>query len=142
MENTTEQPEVQIILSPKKAEEIFHNALCNECGMFASGSVAIDYSQEDYIRAKENILAQGISPCIEDVLLQILKDGGTLTTEDQECEEGEDSEYNVSITLADVHARVGNTPIEHLTNVLTDNDGAETADVVLQTVFFQEVIFG
>jgi hypothetical protein len=67
-----------------------------------------------------------------------LKDGKKLTMIDHECE----GEYTRSITIKDVHKRVSQTPIRHLMNMINEEDDAETADVVIQSVFFKDVIFG
>jgi hypothetical protein len=47
-----------------------------------------------------------------------------------------------SICLADVHERVQQTPHRHLMNMVEENDDADTADAILQTVFFSDIIFG
>ncbi|MCP3699425.1 MAG: hypothetical protein GY920_12840 [Aliivibrio sp.] len=70
--------------------------------------------------------------------MQILRDGGELKLVDDEY----DGEYNKSITLKDIHDKVQQTPIEHLMDAINENDDACTADVILQTVFYGEVIFG
>jgi hypothetical protein len=72
----------------------------------------------------------------EDVLMQILKDGGRLNLYDMESEED-----NI-ITLSDVHERVANTPIEHLMDMVAERDDATTSDVIIQQVFLNDVIFG
>ena len=124
-----------ITLTPQEAEEYFYNALCNGLGYVTSGyDLMLSYKKEDRIQAKEKLTA---SACYEDVLMQILRDGGTLTLTD---DEDEDNSY--SITLKDVHERVAKTPIKHLTNMITENDDAETADVILQTVFLEDIIYG
>jgi AAA+ superfamily predicted ATPase len=75
--------------------------------------------------------------CYEDVYMEILKMGGTLKLVDHEngCETKE-------ISIKDVHERVAKTPIEHLTDAIEENSDAITADVILQTVFYEDVIFG
>jgi imidazole glycerol phosphate synthase subunit HisF len=45
-------------------------------------------------------------------------------------------------TINDVYKRVQNTPLDHLLNMINEEDDAETADVILQTVFYNEVVFG
>ena len=70
--------------------------------------------------------------------MQILRDGGELSFIDDEC----DGEYNKSIRLEDVHRMVQETPIEHLMDAINGDDDACTADVILQTVFYGEIIFG
>ena len=57
---------------------------------------------------------------------------------DHEC----DGEYTRSISIKDVHERVSKTPIRHLMDMINEDGDAVTSDVVLQTVFFEDVIFG
>jgi hypothetical protein len=78
------------------------------------------------------------SPCFEDVLLQILKDGKPLKIVDHGC----DGEYNRTITLKDVHEKVQTTDAKWLLQMEHEEDDAVTADCILQTVFFGEIVFG
>lgn len=133
---------MKISLTPQEAESHFHNALCNGLGYISSYGLELEYNDADYKAAKQNILknktAEDISVvCYEDVLVQILRDGKTLTLVDNE--NGED---DAVITLKDVHERVEKTPIQHLMNAITENDDAETADVILQTVFLGDIVYG
>jgi hypothetical protein len=80
----------------------------------------------------------GILPCFEDVLMEMLRMGKTLTMVDEEGE----GDNNSTITLKDVHERVSNTPVRHLMDMINEDDDADTADVIIQTVFFNEIIFG
>ncbi len=73
---------------------------------------------------------------IEGILIQILKDGGTLTVIDIEG-----SEPPCSITIQDVYDRIQNVPTQNLFAILTENDDGVDADAVLQTVFFNEIIY-
>ena len=134
---------MEINLTKEESEQYFFNALCNGIGQLNGYGIRLEYESEDYARAKR-ILKDNNSKskaiCYEDILMQILLNGNKLRIEDEEG--GADSEQNVSITLADVHARVKETPFSHLTNMIEENDDAETADVILQTVFFQDIIFG
>lgn len=123
---------MEIKLNQTEAEEIFHTALCNGLGYMSGYDLELEYEDEAYQEARKKL----DSPCYEDVLLQILRDGKSLTMVD-----GEDA-YTSTITLADVHARVEKTPIRFLMQMINEEDDAETADVVIQTVFFQDIIFG
>lgn len=125
---------MQIQLTPQESETMFHNALCNGLGYMSGYGLEFEYSDEQYSAAKTKLQ----SPCFEDVLMQILRDGGSLTFVDVEC----DGEYTRSVSLADVHSRVQQTPLRFLTDMINEQDDAETADVMLQTVFFEEIIFG
>ena len=93
--------------------------------------------KSDYKNAKEKLVVTS-TPCYEDVLVQILKDGGLLTMKDIEG----DGEMTQSIKIEDVYDRVQKTPIKFLLQMIEEQDDAETADVILQTVFFEDIIFG
>lgn len=131
----------QIVLTPQESEQYFHNALCNSLSYIESGyGLELEYSKEKYQSAKENWKANNPDsfPCIEDVLSQILKDGGELTLTDIEG----DGEMTRTITLKDVHERVPKTPLSHLVAMIEEQDDATTGDILLQTVFYDEVIYG
>jgi hypothetical protein len=126
---------MKITLTPEESEEFFHNALCNALGtgyIYGYGiDIAINESEYQEAKAKLN------NPCYEDILMQVLRDGNTLTMADMEGGMGE-----VSITLADIHERVQQTPLVHLVAMINETDDAETADAIIQTVFYQDIIFG
>ena len=128
---------MKIVLTKEEAENHFHNALCNGSNMRYYG-VILDYSDKDYSAAKKSLKGkskEGI--CQEDVWMEILRIGGKLTFIDEENGVG-----NKSITLKDVHSKVAKTPLNHLMDAVNENDDADTADAILQTVFYGEVIFG
>jgi len=129
---------MKLILEKQEAEEIFFNAMCNGLGYITGYDLELDFDESEYKAAATKLKENGTSPCFEDVLMQILRDGGSITLEDIGCE----GEYTSSITLADVHERVAKTPTSHLMDMINENDDACTADVVLQTVFFEDVVFG
>ena len=123
-----------INLTPQESEEFFYNALCNGLDYMGGYGLRMSYSKEHYAQAKSKLT----SPCFEDVLMQILRDGNTFGFEDLEC----DGEYSKQISLKDVHEKMSNVEPNRLVEMATENDDAETADVILQTVFYDEVIFG
>jgi hypothetical protein len=126
---------MKITLTPQESEEYFFNALCNGLGYATSGyGLELDYEAKDYAAAKAKLS----SPSYEEVLIQILRDGGALTMVDIEGE----GDMTRTINLQNVHERVQETPLRHLIDMIEENDDADTADVILQTVFFSEVIFG
>ena len=128
---------MKVILEPAEAEKYFHNALCNGSGELACYGIRLDYKEEDV--AKARAAWKKANPeetmCREDVWLGILKEGGELTFTDED-----DDEFKV--TLAMVHERVQLTPLRHLQDMINENDDAITADCILQTVIFGEVIYG
>ena len=126
---------MKITLTKQESEELFYNSICNGLDYMQSGyGLELDHSKSDYQKAK----SKSNLSCYEDVLMQILRDGGKLSLIDHEYDGG----YNSSITLKDVHNKVQETPIEHLMDAINENDDACTADVILQTVFYGEIIFG
>ena len=125
-----------INLTPEESETYFHNSLCNG-HQIAYYGLQLDYDEEEYDQARERLEAKGESTCLEDVWMEILRGGGTLTLIDEE--NGEDPS---PIKLADVHERVQNTPLRHMMDAINEHDDGDTADVILQTVFYGDVIFG
>ena len=131
---------MKIILEPQESEEMFHNALCNGLSYISGYGLVLEADEQDYKAAKQSLKQknpdQGI--CYEDVLLEVLRLGKSLSLIDEEG----DGDNNSTISLSDVHERVSQTPIRFLTDMITENDDAETADVIIQTVFYQDIIFG
>jgi hypothetical protein len=126
---------MQIILTPQESEDFFLNALCNGLSYFDGYGLELTYNQDAYKKAKQT-LRQGVA--WEYILMQILRQGDVLTIIDHEC----DGEYTRDITLYMVHNRVCNAPMRHLIDMHNEEDDAETADAILQTVAYNEVIFG
>ena len=133
---------MKIVLTHEESETHFHNALCNGSSISYYG-LSLDYSEKDYKAAKKSLTdkqKQGIfkeTICLEDIWMEILRIGGKLILVDEENGIG-----NKSITLKHVHSRVAMTPLRHLMDAINERDDAVTADCVLQTVFYKEVIFG
>jgi hypothetical protein len=131
---------MKIILTPQESEEIFHAALCNaeSTGHMAGYGLQLRWHEKSYKEAKERLKERGEDVCQEDILLEILRGGGHLTYFDIEGGGGEPWPIN----LQDVHEMVSNAPARNLLNFIEQEDDAEDADVILQTVFMGEVVFG
>lgn len=137
---------MKVSLDKKESEDIFHNALCNGAGCIAQYGFSLDYSNEKYREAKNSLLKKekegtitsALGICREDIWVEILRVGGTLSLIDEE----NGGEYTSSINMNDVHERVENSPVKHLMDMINEQDDAITADVILQTVFFKDVVFG
>ena len=132
---------MEIKLTPQESEEYFYNALCNGLGYTTSGyGLSLDYSDEEYGEAKEKLEKDNPKSlaCFEDVLMEMLRMGYTLTMVDEEGE----GDNNSTITLKDVHERVSNAPARHILDMINENDDGDTADVIIQQVFFNDIIFG
>jgi hypothetical protein len=131
---------MKIILEPQESETMFHTALCNGLSYISSYGITLEADKQDYKTASQKLKSEKPNEmiCYEDVLLEVLRMGKTLTMLDEEGEGENDS----TISLSDVHERVSQTPIKFLTDMITENDDAETADVIIQTVFYKDIIFG
>ena len=131
---------MKVILTPTEAEEIFYTALCNAVGTgYMDGyGIRMSCDRGQYKSSREHLENLGKDTCYEDVLMQILRDGGSLTFVDLEGE----GEMTRSIYMTDVHARVQEVDAQCIINFHNEVDDAADADVVLQTVFFGELIFG
>jgi len=125
---------MKITLTPEESEEYFYNALCNGLDYFQGYGFDLDYDADQYYKAREKLK----SPCFEDVLMQLLRDGGQLIFKDVENE----GDMTRIVTLKDIHERVQNAPIKTLIEMADQEDDADTADIILQTVLFNEILLG
>jgi hypothetical protein len=128
---------MKIILTPEESEEYFYNALCNGLDYIESGyNLEMKYSSYQAQNALKKLKDSGANACYEDMIMQLLRDGHEINLYDTEGEEDH------IIKLKDVHDKVQNAPTERILEMVNENDDAVTADVILQSVFFGEVIFG
>ena len=131
---------MEIKLTSEESEMYFHNALCNGLQELYHYNLDLEYSNDEYKEAKKHLISNSgneASVCYEDVLLEMLRMGFIITLVD--IDNNEDPR---SITLEDVHYRVSLTPTRHLMNMINQEDDAVTADVILQTVFLENIIYG
>jgi hypothetical protein len=130
---------MEIKLNSKESEEYFFSALCNGLGYVRGYGLELTCTDKDYNAAKSRLFKKNPKEtiCFEDVYMEILRGGKSIKMVDHES-----GEYTKTINLQDIHERVQKTPIRHLTDMIEENDDATTADVILQTVFFEDVIFG
>lgn len=130
---------MEIKLTSEESIEYFYNALCNVYGTGYWNGYGLEFSwdENDYKNAREKLNMKSLA--VEDVLLQILKDGKYITVIDIEGE----GQYSRDISLQNIIDRVSKTPLKTLCEmVVFETDDTNTADVILQTVFFEEVVFG
>jgi len=132
-----------VTLTPEESEQFFYIALCNGIPQLQAYGIDLSYNSDDYKKARvilEELNTQLPASerdmiCREDVWLQILRQDDKLLFTD--TEDGD----QVEITLVDVHDKVVNTPLEHLVDMVREQDDATTADVILQTVLYGEILF-
>jgi hypothetical protein len=131
---------MKIVLTELESESYFYSALCNGLSYISSYGLELDVDKEHYMAAKERLKVKAPNEviCYEDILMEVLRGGDKLMLIDTENEE----EQPVLITIKDVHERVSKTPLRQLIDTIEENGDAETADIMLQTVFLNEVIYG
>jgi hypothetical protein len=129
---------MNINLTHEESEAHFYNAICNGLGELRYYDLELDYDAKEYKAAKQQLSDKqpDNQACWEDVLMEMLRSGNTLWVVDSN-----DSERH-PITLDLVHERVQQTPTRHLMNAINENDDATTADCIIQTVIYGEVIYG
>ena len=130
---------MEIKFTTEEALDIFHTALCNGLSSIGNYGLELDYNQSDYIEAKKslNFKDANAALCYEDILVEILRIGKTLTMVDNENDEEEKA-----VNLLDVVSRMSKVPLVSLSNILNETDDADDADAVIQTIFYGEIIFG
>ena len=132
---------MKISLTPIESEDYFLNALCNGLHELGQYGIELDYNEDEYKLSRASLGPN--APCFEDILMQMLRDGYKLAFTDTEAEGTMFiAEETMFITMNDVHARVQTTDTRHLLDMINEQDDAVTADVILQTVIYGEVIFG
>lgn len=129
---------MKIILTKSESEEYFYNAMCNGLGYMGGYGLVLDFDKKQYDTAKEALVKESNGACYEDILMEILRLGGKLTFVDEEG----DGDMTRSIDINDVHERVCKSPTSDILDMHDGTDDAGTADTILQTVFFEEIVFG
>ena len=131
-----------IVLTNKQSESLFFDALCNcvGTGYIGAHGIALIYDKNEYDKAKAELTAKATEAvCYEAILMQVLRNGGTMYLEDVENNGAENSN---PIHLTDVHNRVKKAPLIALNRCLMERGDASDYDSILQYVFYKEVIFG
>ena len=129
---------MKIVLTPQESEQYFYDAVCNGLGELCYYDLELDYNDNEYKEAKQKLgeASPGIVICYEDVLMEMLRSGKKLWIVDM----GEDDRFPITLDL--IHERVQETPHRHLMDAVNECGDATTADCILQTVIYGEVIYG
>jgi hypothetical protein len=129
---------MNINLTHEESEAHFYNAICNGLGELRYYDLDLDYDAKEYKAAKQQLSDKqpDTQACWEDVLMEMLRSGNTLWIVDS----NDDERHPITLDL--VHERVQQTPTRHLMNAINENDDATTADCIIQTVIYGEVIYG
>lgn len=128
-----------IKLNKEESEKFFYNALCNGLAEMHYYGLELCVNKGDYNKAKITLKEKGNdSICYEDVLMEILRNGGKLNMIDNEGE----GENDKSVSIKDVHRNMNKVPLNAIMQMINEEDDATTADIIIQTIFYKEIIFG
>ena len=111
--------------------------LCDGLHYFSGYGFNIDYSEEDYVAAKKELLTEGKKPSIEDVQTRIVLNGNTI-----EFIDTEDGDNRYELSLETIGRRLRLAPVGHISAMMNGSYDAGTADVVMQYILFGKVIYG
>lgn len=125
---------MKLLLTNEEKEQFFYNALCNIGGTLSGYGLELDWNNDEYRKSREKLK----NPCIEDVIMQMLKDGYSLKINDIEG----DGENSKEITLQTVYDNIEKTPFDDLLAMQNEEDNGNTADAIIQSVAYGEIIFG
>lgn len=127
---------MQITFDNTELLEFIHNILCDGLYHMVNYGFDLDFNEEEYKASKAKLH----NPNIEDVQLQMIKDGYGLTFTDVEGE----GENTKTLTLDLVRANIDSVPVDVLKKFIgTEADyDAGDADTFLQYLLFREVVFG
>lgn len=130
---------MEIKLTETESQDFFYNALCNGLGSVCSNySLELTFEDDEYQMAKSSLTFSDVRPCYEDVLMALLKMGYKITLKDI----GYEGEHDSTIGLEEVRSRVQTVPVRHLIDMINGNDDGDTADTIIQHVFYGKDIFG
>lgn len=114
--------------------DVLHTILCDGLYGLSSAGLTLEFEDADYQAARVKIT----NPCREDVWLQILKDGKSITFTDNEG-----SEDDAVLTLAKAIEGLKNPEIADEVRELVEGDyDANTGDKVIQYILFGELVYG
>lgn len=119
--------------------EVLFNSLCNGLGQLYAYGLELIFNDDDYTEAKKSYYerTKKISgACYEDILLEILTMGKHITFLDNETDEV----FYLTFDLA--MQNLDKLEVERVIQLIDESDDGETADIVLQTCLFGEIVFG
>lgn len=123
---------MKLRLHESEVIKILHAIFCDGLYYMRSYGFEMEYSNADYEEAKAKLE----NPCIEDVQIQMLKDGKGITFRDN------DGEFTRTLTLKSAKKNARFISARNAANILDGDYDAGDADIALQQILFKEIVFG
>lgn len=120
-----------------------HHCLCNSGLTFFGGyGLSVDWPDGDYQVAAEKLQTAfdfgANNVCHEDVLIQIIKDGNRIVIRDDE----DNGAIVGNLSLVTIHGNWDAIRQSDLLELYHEQDDADTADCILQTLCFGSIVYG
>lgn len=115
--------------------DIVHTALCNGLGWMKAYDLEFEIDG-DKEQADKNLEEKGKYVCIEHFIIEVIRLGGSLQVKDYN-----DDEIH-HLNLESIEENFDNIDFKHLLDVINKNDDVITADCILQTLIYGDIIYG
>ena len=135
-------------LTKEEAEEVFFDALCNGLSQLTGYGLMLSYRDKEYREAREHLVREheneeNYKPCLEDILMRMLKNGHYISVIDTE---DDDSEHQLVLNM--IYDALENVKHEDkslfdaVKNCIDETGDADDSDTILQSCWFGDIMFG
>ncbi len=126
---------MKITATQEEKLNIVHTALCNGLGWMKGYDLEF-HIIGDKEQARKNLKEKGVNICVEDLMIEVIKLGGNLQVKDYN-----DDEIH-HLNLESIKENFDKIEAKHILDMNNEHDDAITADCILQTLIYGDVIFG
>jgi len=118
--------------------KLVYDCLCSGLPILATSGIELDYSDAEYDAAKKHLAASNPKDiiCIEDVQVEMLRQGNSLTFTDTENDEA------VDLNLALIEENWSKLRTKDVLDYINEDYDAQTSENIMQTLLYGEVVFG
>lgn len=132
---------MNIQLTNDEKMKIIYECLCTGLPYFRDYGLELNYDQNQYDNARDELKTKSTDiVCFEDILLEIIKTTSNgITFKDIE---GSEPDTILNMALINDDDKWNKIPLNRINQFITENYDAEDADVLMQYLFFGELIYG
>ena len=129
---------LSITMSDEYKKEILFNSLCNGLDELGFYGLQLEIDEDIFNEAKESWKEKNKNqlPCYENIIFEMLEMKNIINVIDLENDERHYFKLDLAIQYLD------KLPTHCILQLLNEEDDVTTADIVLQTCLFGEVVFG